>query len=193
MIDRTLFRHWAIGLNRTEISWVGIDALYSEGVSVGLVLCYRYEVGHVVIPKTFIQCVPCKRQVANFRSIARFLRCMCTPLVIVSRCAKTWHLILFEGVSNIITLLRFPGSAFSGTSLLGKRVKCFFSEFLEIISSFFAQNFFYYRVDILLCSERNKTGGFRQNLALWPLRNDPMLATSTPTTPTTPSVITFTV
>ena len=35
-----------------------------------------------------------------------------------------------------------------------------FSEFLEIISSFFAQNFCTDRVDILLCSERKKTGGF---------------------------------
>jgi len=43
-------------------------------------------------------------------------------------------------------------------------------------------------VDILLCSERNKTGVFRKNLALWPIRSDPLLATSTPTTPTTPSV-----
>ena len=35
-----------------------------------------------------------------------------------------------------------------------------FSEFLDIISSFFGQNFCTDRVDILLCSERKKTGGF---------------------------------
>jgi len=65
-----------------------------------------------------------------------------------------------EGVSNIITLLRFPGSAFSGTSLLGQLGQICFSEFLKIISSFFAQNFCTDRVDIILCSERKKTGGF---------------------------------
>ena len=41
-----------------------------------------------------------------------------------------------------------------------------FSEFLEIISSFFAKNFCTDRVDILLCSERKKTGFFPQNLSL---------------------------
>ena len=46
-----------------------------------------------------------------------------------------------------------------------------FSEFLDIISSFFGQNFCTDRVDILLCSERKKTGVFRQNLALWPPRS----------------------
>ena len=65
-----------------------------------------------------------------------------------------------EGVSNIITLLRFPGSAFSGTSILGQWGEICFAEFLEIISSFFAQIFCTDRVDILLCSERKKTGGF---------------------------------
>ena len=66
-----------------------------------------------------------------------------------------------EGVSNIITLLRNPVFCFSGPSLLGKQGQiCFFSEFLEIISSFFAQNFCTDRVDILLCSERKKTGFF---------------------------------
>ena len=94
-------------------------------------------------------------------------------------------LITVRGVSNIITLLHFPSSAFYGTSLLGQWGQICLAEFLEIISSFFAQNFCSDRVDILLCSERNKTGVFfRQNLALWPLRSDPLLATSTPTTPT---------
>jgi len=65
-----------------------------------------------------------------------------------------------EGVSNIITLLRFPGSAFSGTSILGQLGQICFAKFLKIISSFFAQIFCTDRVDILLCSERKKTGGF---------------------------------
>ena len=67
-----------------------------------------------------------------------------------------------EGVSNIITLLRYPIFCFSGTSLLGKQGQICFAEYLKIISSFFAQNFCTDRVDILLCSEN-------QNLALWPL------------------------
>jgi len=65
-----------------------------------------------------------------------------------------------EGVSNIITLLRYPVFCISGTSLSGKLGQICFSEFLEIISSFFAQNFCTDRVDILLCSEGKKTGGF---------------------------------
>ena len=65
-----------------------------------------------------------------------------------------------EGVSNIITLLRYPVFCISGTSLLGTQGQICFFEFLEIISSFFAQNFCTDRVDILLCSEKKKTGGF---------------------------------
>ena len=95
-----------------------------------------------------------------------------------------------EGVSNTITVtqLRFP--RFSQTSLLGKQGQICFADFLKVISSFFAQNCCTERVDILLCSERNKMGGFPQNLALLPLRtrSDPLLATNTTTTPTTPSV-----
>jgi len=63
---------------------------------------------------------------------------------------------------------------------LGKQGQICFAEFLEIISSFYAQNSCTDRVDILLCFERNKTGVFRQNVALWPFRSDPLLATSTP-------------
>ena len=59
---------------------------------------------------------------------------------------------------------------FSVTSLLGQWGQIRFSEFLKIISSFFAQNFCTDRVDILLCSER-KRGVFRPNLALWPPRS----------------------
>jgi len=68
--------------------------------------------------------------------------------------------ICFEGVSNIITLLHYPVFCFSGTSLLGKLGQICFSEFLKTISSFFAQNFCTDRVDVLLCSEKKKTGGF---------------------------------
>ena len=49
------------------------------------------------------------------------------------------------------------------------------------------------RVDILLCSERNKDGVSIENLHLWPPRSEPLLATSTPTNPTTPSVLIFVV
>jgi len=56
--------------------------------------------------------------------------------------------------NNTTPLIRMR---FSGTSLLGKQGQICFA---EIISSFFAQNFCTDRVDILLCSERNKTGGF---------------------------------
>jgi len=44
-----------------------------------------------------------------------------------------------------------------------------FSEFLKIISSYFAQNFCTYRVDILLRSATNEKGG--QNLAPLPPRS----------------------
>ena len=84
-----------------------------------------------------------------------------------------------EGVSNIITLLRYPVFCISGTSLLGTQGQICFSEFLEIISSFFAQNFCTDRVDILLCSEIWHFGPLE---VLW------ASASSTPTTPTTPSV-----
>ena len=53
--------------------------------------------------------------------------------------------------NNTTPLIRMR---FSVTSLLGQWGQICFSEFLKIISSFFA------RVDILLCSERKKTGGF---------------------------------
>jgi len=72
--------------------------------------------------------------------------------------------------NNTTPLSRF---LFFCTSLLGQWGQIRFSEFLKIISSFFAQNFCTDRVDILLCSERKITGGrsFRQNLALWPPRS----------------------
>jgi len=56
---------------------------------------------------------------------------------------------------------------------LGQWGQIRFSEFLKIISSFFAQNFCMDRVDILLCFERKerKLAVFRQNLALWTPRS----------------------
>jgi len=70
-----------------------------------------------------------------------------------------------KGLSNTITQLRFLVFCISVTSLLGQWGHICFPEFLKIISSFFAQNFCTDRVDILLCSERNKNGGKCRNLA----------------------------
>ena len=63
-----------------------------------------------------------------------------------------------EVVCNTITQLRLLGFCISVTSLLGQWGQMCFSEFLKILSSFFAQNFCTDRVDILICSERNKNG-----------------------------------
>ena len=56
---------------------------------------------------------------------------------------------------------------FSVTSLLGQWGQICFSEFLKIISSFFAQNFCTDRVDILLCSATNEKGVTVEILALF--------------------------
>ena len=96
----------------------------------------------------------------------------------------------FEGVSNTITQLRFPGFCFSGTSLLGQWGQICFAVFLKTISCFFAQNFCTDRVDILLCSEANKRGGGSFSMKFGTFGQSKLVAsaTSTPTTPTTPSV-----
>ena len=98
--------------------------------------------------------------------------------------------VLCEGVFNTITQLRLLDFCFSGTSLLGKQGQICFAEFLKIVSSFFAQNFCTNRVDILLCSERTKTGSFF--VKIWhfgPFEVAHYWRTSTPTTPTMPSVV----
>ena len=73
----------------------------------------------------------------------------------VSRLNKNW---MWRSIqhNNTTLLSRF---LFLCTSLLGQWGQIRFSEFLEIISSFFAQNFCTDRVDILLCSKRKKMGG----------------------------------
>jgi len=76
--------------------------------------------------------------------------------------------------------MRFPG-----TSLLGKRVKYVLLNFSKLQVAF----------SLKVCVWIELTSYFvlkvfHQNLALWPLRSDPLLATSsTPTTLTTPSVL----
>ena len=80
------------------------------------------------------------------------------------------------------------GFCFSGTSLLGKHGQICFVEFLKIMSCFLAQNFCTDRVDILLCSEANRKGGFSMKFGTFGPSKLVESATSAPTTPTTPSV-----
>jgi len=85
-------------------------------------------------------------------------------------CETLWSGLLWRSIqhNNTTPLIRMR---FSVTSLLGQWGQICLSEFLKIISSFFAQNFCTDRVDILLCSERKKRGGVGKNLVLWPRRS----------------------
>jgi len=94
----------------------------------------------------------------------------------------------FEEVSNtvtqVVTQLHFPGFCFSGTSLLGKQGQICFAEYLKIVKRFFAYTFCTDRVDIRLCSETNKKGGFSVKFGTFGPSKLVALAMSPPVTPT---------
>ena len=87
--------------------------------------------------------------------------------------------------NNTTPLSRF---LFFWNFTIGQTGQICFPEFLKIISCFFAQNFCTDRVDILLCSEANKKGGFSMKFGTFGPSKLVASATSTLATPTTPSL-----
>ena len=75
------------------------------------------------------------------------------------------HSYYYEGVSNTITQLRFPGFCFSVTLSLGQWGQICFAEYLKISTFFFAETFCDDSTAIALSCELEHIGASRWNLA----------------------------
>ena len=86
-------------------------------------------------------------------------------LVPLSITVTTLRKLHYEGVSNTITQLRFPGFCFSVTSLLGQWGQICFAEYLKISTFFFGETFCDDSTAIALSCELEHIGASRWNLA----------------------------